>query len=77
MCDDEFVVYKMVCGLSWGLLLLKLLNKFDGGVMLGLLVEFSGLYCIIVCWLLEMLQEEGFVCCSCFDDSFWLIINVC
>lgn len=47
--------YKIVCGLICGLMLLNMLNKFDGGVSVGLLVEFSGLYCIIVWWLLEML----------------------
>ncbi len=31
MRDDESAAYKTVRGLSRGLLLLKLLNKFDGG----------------------------------------------
>ncbi len=44
MRDDESAAYKTVRGLSRGLLLLKLLNKFDGGATPGLLAEFSGLH---------------------------------
>lgn len=42
-------------GLIRGLMLLNMLNKFDGGVSVGLLAEFSGLYRIIVRRLLETL----------------------
>lgn len=48
MQNNEQMEYKIVCGLICGLMLLNMLNKFDGGVSVGLLVEFSGLYCIIV-----------------------------
>lgn len=44
MRDDGSAAYKTVRGLSRGLLLLKLLNKFDGGATPGLLAEFSGLH---------------------------------
>lgn len=76
MRDDESAAYKTVRGLSRGLLLLKLLNKFDGGATPGLLAEFSGLHRTTVRRLLETLQEEGFVRRSRSDDSFRLTINV-
>lgn len=47
------------CADCRGLLLLKLLNKFDGGATPGLLAEFSGLHRTTVRRLLETLQEEG------------------
>ena len=58
MRDDESAAYKTVRGLSRGLLLLKLLNKFDGGATPGLLAEFSGLHRTTVRRLLETLQES-------------------
>lgn len=58
MHDDGSTAYKTVRGLSRGLLLLKLLNKFDGGATPGLLAEFSGLHRTTVRRLLETLQEE-------------------
>ena len=76
MHDDGSTAYKTVRGLSRGLLLLKLLNKFDGGATPGLLAEFSGLHRTTVRRLLETLQEEGFVRRSRSDDSFRLTINV-
>ncbi|WP_159211543.1 DNA-binding transcriptional activator MhpR [Klebsiella pneumoniae] len=76
MRDDGSAAYKTVRGLSRGLLLLKLLNKFDGGATPGLLAEFSGLHRTTVRRLLETLQEEGFVRRSRSDDSFRLTINV-
>lgn len=76
MRDDGSTEYKTVRGLSRGLLLLKLLNKFDGGATPGLLAEFSGLHRTTVRRLLETLQEEGFVRRSRSDDSFRLTINV-
>ncbi|PLL43414.1 transcriptional regulator, partial [Klebsiella pneumoniae] len=76
MRDNESAAYKTVRGLSRGLLLLKLLNKFDGGATPGLLAEFSGLHRTTVRRLLETLQEEGFVRRSRSDDSFRLTINV-
>ena len=56
MRDDGSAAYKTVRGLSRGLLLLKLLNKFDGGATPGLLAEFSGLHRTTVRRLLETLQ---------------------
>lgn len=78
MRDDESAAYKTVRGLSRGLLLLKLLNKFDSGATPDLLAEFSGLHrtTVTVRRLLETLQEEGFVRRSRSDDSFRLTINV-
>ena len=44
MNENASADYKTVRGLSRGLLLLNLLNKFDGGATVGTLAEFSGLH---------------------------------
>ncbi len=64
-----------VRGLSRGFVLLKLLNKFDGGATPGLAMEFSGPH-PPPCAGCRTLQEEGFVRRSRSDDSFRLTINV-
>lgn len=70
MRDDESAAYKNGARIKLrGLLLLKLLNKFDGGATPGLLAEFGGLHRTTVRRLLETLQEEGFVRRSRSDDS--------
>ena len=76
MRDDESAAYKTVRGLSRGLLLLKLLNKFDGGATPGLLAEFSGLHRTTVRRLLETLIEEGYVERSASDDRYVLTLKV-
>ncbi|VFS75299.1 YiaKLMNOPQRS operon repressor [Kluyvera cryocrescens] len=68
--------YKTVRGLTRGLLLLNLLNKFDGGASTATLAEFSGLHRTTVRRLLETLQEEGYVRRSLSDDSFRLTLKV-
>jgi IclR family mhp operon transcriptional activator len=72
MRENSQADYKTVRGLSRGLLLLNLLNKFDGGATVGTLAEFSGLHRTTVRRLLETLQEEGYVRRSRSDDSFRL-----
>lgn len=76
MDQDASADYKTVRGLSRGLLLLNLLNKFDGGATVGTLAEFSGLHRTTVRRLLETLQDEGYVRRSRSDDSFRLTIKV-
>lgn len=76
MANDFTTDYKTVRGLSRGLLLLKLLNKFDGGATVSVIAEFSGLHRTTVRRLLETLQQEGYVRRSRSDDSFRLTINV-
>ena len=44
MNENSSAEYKTVRGLSRGLLLLNLLNKFDGGATVSTLAEFSGLH---------------------------------
>jgi IclR family mhp operon transcriptional activator len=58
MRENSQTDYKTVRGLSRGLLLLNLLNKFDGGATVSTLAEFSGLHRTTVRRLLETLQEE-------------------
>ena len=76
MNENASADYKTVRGLSRGLLLLNLLNKFDGGATVGTLAEFSGLHRTTVRRLLETLQDEGYVRRSRSDDSFRLTIKV-
>ncbi|HIG9056696.1 TPA: DNA-binding transcriptional regulator [Klebsiella michiganensis] len=76
MNENASADYKTVRGLSRGLLLLNLLNKFDGGATVGTLAEFSGLHRTTVRRLLETLQYEGYVRRSRSDDSFRLTIKV-
>lgn len=75
MNENASADYKTVRGLSRGLLLLNLLNKFDGGATVGTLAEFSGLHRTTVRRLLETLQDEGYVRRSRSDDSFRLTIK--
>lgn len=74
--NSENTDYKTVRGLTRGLLLLNLLNKFDGGASTATLAEFSGLHRTTVRRLLETLQEEGYVRRSLSDDSFRLTLKV-
>ncbi|VFS59728.1 YiaKLMNOPQRS operon repressor [Raoultella planticola] len=76
MRENRQADYKTVRGLSRGLLLLNLLNKFDGGATIGTLAEFSGLHRTTVRRLLETLQEEGYVRRSRSDDSFRLTLKI-
>ncbi|HHS9744234.1 TPA: DNA-binding transcriptional regulator [Raoultella ornithinolytica] len=76
MRESRQADYKTVRGLSRGLLLLNLLNKFDGGATVGTLAEFSGLHRTTVRRLLETLQEEGYVRRSQSDDSFRLTLKI-
>ena len=76
MKNSDATDYKTVRGLTRGLLLLNLLNKFDGGASIAALAEFSGLHRTTVRRLLETLQEEGYVRRSLSDDSFRLTINL-
>jgi IclR family mhp operon transcriptional activator len=76
MRENRQADYKTVRGLSRGLLLLNLLNKFDGGATVGTLAEFSGLHRTTVRRLLETLQEEGYVRRSRSDDSFRLTLKI-
>ncbi|MDU4363647.1 MAG: helix-turn-helix domain-containing protein [Klebsiella oxytoca] len=76
MNENSSAEYKTVRGLSRGLLLLNLLNKFDGGATVSTLAEFSGLHRTTVRRLLETLQDEGYVRRSRSDDSFRLTIKV-
>ena len=76
MNENSSAEYKAVRGLSRGLLLLNLLNKFDGGATVSTLAEFSGLHRTTVRRLLETLQDEGYVRRSRSDDSFRLTIKV-
>ena len=63
MNENASADYKTVRGLSRGLLLLNLLNKFDGGATVGTLAEFSGLHRTTVRRLLETLQD-GVTCAA-------------
>lgn len=76
MKNNDATDYKTVRGLTRGLLLLNLLNKFDGGASTATLAEFSGLHRTTVRRLLETLQEEGYVRRSLSDDSFRLTMKV-
>ena len=76
MKNNETTEYKTVRGLTRGLLLLNLLNKFDGGASTATLAEFSGLHRTTVRRLLETLQDEGYVRRSLSDDSFRLTMKV-
>lgn len=76
MKGNDATDYKIVRGLTRGLLLLNLLNKFDGGASTATLAEFSGLHRTTVRRLLETLLEEGYVRRSLSDDSFRLTLKV-
>ncbi|AFJ47096.1 transcriptional regulator for mhp operon [Shimwellia blattae DSM 4481 = NBRC 105725] len=76
MKNNTATEYKNVRGLSRGLLLLNLLNRFDGGASVARLAELSGIHRTTVRRLLETLQEEGYVRRSPSDDSFRLTLKV-